>query len=109
MTCLVGDSRTPLPLPCLRSHLQEQAEPSAAATSVDVAHYNWLKLELARKTISVEAAADKVAELLAENRQLQDRVQELEVSTGTLRWAIMPLVAGVSAEICCSRWSCSCD
>jgi hypothetical protein len=62
--------------------VQQQGKPAAAAAAVDVAHYNWLKLELARKTISAEAAAEKVTALLAENRQLQDRVQELEVSTG---------------------------
>jgi hypothetical protein len=61
-----------------------QGEPAAAAAGVEVAHYNWLKLELARRTISAEAAADKVAALLAENRHLQDRVQELEVSTDAL-------------------------
>lgn len=79
--------------------------PGIHEVPVDVAHYNWLKIQLAKTSITADAAASRAhslqqqrdelqqqtqalqqqtEELQRDKGQLQDRVRELEVSTPCL-------------------------
>lgn len=72
------------------------------ACGVSRAHYEWLKLHLARQTLRAEAAGSRILDLQLEKQQLMDRVHQLEVNTQSTASTLQPGCAehtGLTVEL----------
>lgn len=58
-----------------------KVQATQADETFSAAHYQWLRIELARQHLKADAAAGHMAALRQQKHQLQDRISRLEVST----------------------------